>query len=289
MSLGNLGGSELGILLLSFANLLLILLLAAVLGWLYLRPAAGKSNAEAEPAAADSPEAQAEAAAEQSNGLLLSDMLADLNQHCIEPLDQALSDSLQLVSSMDGLQAEQYPQWQHEHGGELQALLDQRAELEFQIDDLKSKLDRAHKLVTTLHGQNRKLGGAEKKLSHLQVQQQHLQEEMAQLRNAREESARLLKKSQRELRESRQELLDERDRRQHESSEQERLRLMLQQEAELLRKQLERERDVLARTLVEKDFIETAFIGADAATDELRQIKQEYAKLQQQLATRAKS
>lgn len=165
--MANLSGTEFGILLLSFANILLIILLGVVLGWIYLRGLVNpkqpeQPSATATPNPADTAANAQDEEATQNTNLLLCDMLADLQEHCIAPIDSALSESFELVTSIDGLDATQYPQWQADHQEQLQSLLERRKELEFQVDDLKGKLDRAHKLVTTLHGQNRKLGGNEK-------------------------------------------------------------------------------------------------------------------------------
>ena len=290
--MANLSGTEFGILLLSFANILLIILLGVVLGWIYLRGLVNpkqpeQPSATATPNPADTAANAQDEEATQNTNLLLCDMLADLQEHCIAPIDSALSESFELVTSIDGLDATQYPQWQADHQEQLQSLLERRKELEFQVDDLKGKLDRAHKLVTTLHGQNRKLGCNEKKLTQLQVQQQHLQEEMAELRKQRSKASEDLQTSKRDLRDARLKLTEDREQHAAEQLALEKRRDQLEKETALLRTQLEREREVLVRTMVEKEFIETEFIGADAATDELRRIKAEYQKLKDQLAPKA--
>lgn len=110
---------------------------------------------------------------------------------------------------------------------------------------------------------------------------------MAELRKQRSKASEDLQTSKRDLRDARLKLTEDREQHAAEQLALEKRRDQLEKETALLRTQLEREREVLVRTMVEKEFIETEFIGADAATDELRRIKAEYQKLKDQLAPKA--
>lgn len=320
---------ELGIMLAVAANLLLVAVVAGLTAWIYLQLSARKPQ-EAEQSQ------QAEITETLANNILLTDMLAEVSEHSIEPFDKALSQGFELASSIDGLAEANYAQWKLQHQSELDALLANRAEMEFKLDDLKAKLDRAHKLVTTLHAHKRqtdsrddKLGTLQVKLQHLkeqlthlqtqreqslgetselnqqlkqskryvkelenqardfeeqkrqqQVKFQHLREEMGHLQTQREQSLTESIELRRLLNDAKQSGLDQIDKHRREIEEQNRLLTLLREESELLRGQLERERDVLSRTLLEKDFIESAFLETDAATDQLLKFKSDYEELQ---------
>ncbi|WAC44165.1 hypothetical protein OU997_18290 [Pseudomonas sp. SL4(2022)] len=335
---------ELGIMLAVAANLLLVAVVAGLTAWIYFQLSARKPPQEAEQTQ------QAEASEIRANNILLTDMLNEVSEHSIEPFDQALSQGYELVSSIEGVTEANYAEWKLQHQSELDALIANRAEMEFKLDDLKAKLDRAHKLVTTLHAYKRqtdsrddKLGTLQVKLQHLkeqmthvqterehslgeaselnqqlkqskhqvkevesqlhvleeqarqqQVKFQHLREEMGHLQNQREQSLAEAMELRRLLSDTKQQGLDQVEHHRREVEEQNRLQTLLREEAELLRGQLERERDVLSRTLLEKDFIESAFLETDAATDQLLKFKSDYEELQKahrllQLKTNASS
>lgn len=327
--MGGLSSLEVAVILAVCANLLLVILLAGLMAWIYRQSGLPKKR-EATPG---EPEPEAGALA---NNILLSEMLAEVSQHSIEPLDRALNQSFELVSSIDELADEGYPAWKLEHQAEIDALIASRNELACELDEFKGKLARAHKLVTTLHAQNRQAQNQGEKLSTLHVKVQHLKESLEQLQSQREqdlgevtELRRQLKLSKRELREAEtharaaeeqgrlqevkyrrvkedlvqlqaqreQDLAEAVDLRRlldearqlaekqaqqhlHEVEERNRLQTLLREEVELLRVQLEREREVLSRTLVEKDFIESAFLETDAATEQLLKFKSDYEDLQ---------
>lgn len=320
---------ELGIMLAVAANLLLVAVVAGLVAWIYLQSRSQQSSV------ADQEEQTATSEA-LANNILLTDMLAEVSEHSIEPLDKALSQGFDLASSIDGLAEANYPDWKLQHQSELDDLIASRTELEFKLEDLKGKLDRAHKLVTTLHAHKRqsdsrddKLGTLQIKVKHLkeqltqlhtqreqslgetaelrqqlknskrhikevenqllaleeqarqqQVKFQHLREEMARLQTLREESLAEAIESRRLLNDSKQSGLDQIDKHRREIEEQNRLQTLLREEAVLLRAQLDREREVLSRTLLEKDFIESAFLETDAATDQLLKFKSDYEELQ---------
>ncbi len=268
-----LSGDDLGILFLGVANFVLVMLNVSLVAWIYLRwpNLANKSSA-------DVPEADPLFSADDN--VDLSDMLDDLSQERIAPIGQAFNSSMQLVSSMDGLEPAQYPQWRTDHQAEIDALVAKRTELEFQLEDLKAKLDRAHKVMTSLHAQNRKLKSNEGQTTTLQVRVQHLNEEMSRLREQRELASKESAEAKRALQETQRQMKSQINQMQTEHEEIERLNKLLREESDLLRVQLEREREVLSRTLVEKEFIETVFLETDAATDQLRQFKSQYEELQ---------
>lgn len=341
--MGDLSHLELGIMLAVAANLLLVAVVAGLTAWIYLQTAK-KRPTEAEQ------EQQTASSEALANNRLLTDMLAEVSEHSVEPFDSALNQGYQLASSIDGVTAANYAEWKLQHQSELDALIANREALEFKLDDLKAKLDRAHKLVTTLHAHKRqadsrddKLGTLQVKVQHLkeqlthlqtqreqslgeaaelnqqvkqskrhvkelesqlhgleekarqqQVKFQHLREEMAHLQTQREQSLTESIELRRLLSDAKQAALDQIDKHHREIEEQNRLLTLLREEGELLRGQLERERDVLSRTLLEKDFIESAFLETDAATDQLLKFKSDYEELQKahrllQLKTNAPS
>lgn len=321
---------ELGIMLAVAANLLLVAIVAGLTAWIYLQLSNRQPPDEVEQAQ------QADAAEARANTILLTDMLNEVSEHSVEPFDKALSQGYELASSIEGVTAANYAEWKLQHQAELDALLANRAEMEFKLDDLKAKLDRAHKLVTTLHAQKRqtdsrvdKLGSLHAKVEQLkeqmthlqtkgeqgqddvtelrkqllnskqqlsevenqlqvyeeqgrqqQVKFQHVREEMAYLQTQREQSLAEAVELRRLLSDAKQQGLDQVEHHHREIEEQNRLLTLLREESELLRGQLERERDVLSRTLLEKDFIESAFLETDAATDQLLKFKSDYEELQ---------
>lgn len=282
--------TELGILLVCATNLVLALLLVVLFYRSYLR------DANQPPADAQTDEQRAWVARSEilrrtqndqsdDDNILLSDMLSELSSISIDPLEQAIDSSMHLVSGLDGLDAQQYPQWQHDHQQEISTLLAQRNELETQLSEFKTKLDRSHKLVTTLHGQNRQMSAKTGKISNLQVRQQQLADDLSELRRQNEQASKELRHSHRTLQDAKLQLQEQRTQHEVEHESQMLLQKHLRQETEQLLQQLESERAVLSRTLVEKDFIESAFIDNDAASDavsvELRQLKREHQALQQ--------
>jgi hypothetical protein len=281
--MGSYDTTELGILLVCATNLVLAALLCILFYRSYLHNAESASSGphrrwlrrakQPEPAVAN------EAIIEER--LLLSDMLSELSEFSIEPLDLALSNSMQLVSDINGLEQQQYPQWKQDNQHELSALLAKRDELETQLGDFKDKLARSHKLVTTLHGQNREMIAKVGKVSNLQSRQQQLNQELSQLREEHSLASKELRSAKRSLQDANIQLQQQRQEHEAEHQAQVLLQEHLRKECDHLMKQLEGERAVMVRTLVEKDFIETAFIETDAATDELRQLKLEYQALKQ--------
>ena len=103
---------------------------------------------------------------------------------------------------------------------------------------------------------------------------------MAHLQTQREQSVAEAMELRRLLTDAKQLSQEQQSHHLQEVEEQSRLQTLLREEAELLRVQLDRERDVLARTLLEKDFIESAFLETDAATDQLLKFKRDYEELQ---------
>ena len=171
---------ELGIMLAVAANLLLVAVVAGLVAWIYMQSGrAPKGVVE---------DAQELNASETlSSNILLTDMLAEVSEHSVEPFDKALNQSFELASSIDGLADESYPAWKLQHQPDLDALITGRAELEFKLEDLKNKLDRAHKLITTLHAQKRQTDSRDDKLNTVHVKIQHLKEEMFHLQAKREQ------------------------------------------------------------------------------------------------------
>ena len=272
--------TELGILLICVTNLVLAILLGIMFYRSYWR------DSDAADSEHSSWLSRAKKSSTSTNdtgddNLLLSDMLSELSAVSIDPLDQALDSSLQLVADINGLDQQQYPQWKHEHQSQITTLLAQRDELEAQLQEFKTKLDRSHKLLTTLHAQNRQMTAKAGKLSNLQARQQQLNDELTQLRQQNEQASKELRNSKRTLQDANLQLQEQRLQHEAEHASQMRLQQHLRETTEQLQQQLEGERAVLSRTLVEKDFIETAFIDTDAATDELRQLKADYHALQQ--------
>ena len=272
--------TELGILLVCATNLVLAILLGILFYRSYLR-SPDSADTEHRSWLSRAKKSRTSSNDTGDDSLLLSDMLSELSAISIDPLDQALGSSLQLVADIDGLDPQHYPQWKHEHQREITALLAQRDELEAQLGEFKTKLDRSHKLVTTLHGQNRQMTAKIGKVSSLQARQQQLNDELSQLRQQNEQASKELRNSKRTLQDANLQMQEQRQQHEAEHASQMRLQQHLRETTEQLQQQLEGERAVLSRTLVEKDFIETAFIDTDALTDELRQLKLDYHTLQQ--------
>lgn len=320
---------ELSIMLAVAANLMLVAVVAGLIAWIYLQ-SANKQPDETEL------EQQTAASEALAHNIMLTDMLAEVSEQSIEPFDKALSQGFELASSIDALEEANYPDWKLQHQSEIDALMASRTELEFKLEALKVKLDRAHKMVTTLHAHKRqadsrddKLGTLQVKVQHLkeqlthlqtqreqslqeatelhkqlkhskrqlkevevhlhqveeqgrqqQVKHQHLREEMAHLQTQREQSLAEAKELRRLLNDTKQSGLEQIDHHRREIEEQNRLQTLLREEAALLRTRLDREREVLSRTLLEKDFIESAFLETDAATDQLLKFKSDYEELQ---------
>ncbi len=266
--------NDLGILLLGLTNFVLVMLNVSLVAWIYLRsPGLSPKNVA-------TPNTESEPLFSADDDLDLADMLNEVGAQSIAPLGEAFNSSMQLVSSIDGLEPAQYPQWRSDHQAQITELMEHRKDLEFQLEDLKTKLDRAHKVMTNLHAQNRKLQKNEGQSTTLHVRVQHLTEEMGRMREQREQASKDAAEAQRDLQESQRELKKQSNQMQAEREELERSNKLLREETQLLRVQLEREREVLSRTLVEKDFIETVFLETDAATDQLRQFKSDYEELQ---------
>jgi hypothetical protein len=287
--MGSYNATELGILLVCATNLVLALLLGLMFYRSYLRSAAQPptdAQTEEQRAWVTRAETLRRAQNDQSDddSILLTDMLSELSSISIDPLEQAFGNSMHLVEGLNGLDPQQYPQWQQDHQTEISRLLAQRNELEAQLGEFKTKLDRSHKLVTTLHGQNRQMNAKTGKISTLQARQQQLADDLSELRRQNEQASKELRHSHRTLQDAKLQLQEQRQQHEVEHASQLALQKHLRLETEQLLQQLENERSVLSRTLVEKEFIESAFIDNDATTDavtvELRQLKHDYQALQ---------
>lgn len=259
---------EWGFLLVTLSNVLLIALVMTLL-WQRLFPppvAVAEDEEAAEPGESLALGSQAETAAS---------LIDDARQADVEPLGQAMSDSLDLVGRLDGVEGDDYPDWKKTNQPYIDDLLSHRENLEFRLDDLKSKLDRAHKLISNLHVQNREMRGAEAKLQRLSLDHDRVQGALLEMRRERDQLKTKVQWLGEELLRQRQQLAapaatPEGDGR-------------LQEELETLRESLEEERAKLSRTLVEKEFIEQVFIDTDAVTDNYQALQREHAALQEQL------
>ncbi|WP_434776289.1 hypothetical protein [Pseudomonas oryzihabitans] len=259
---------EWGFLLVTLSNVLLIALVMTLL-WQRLFPppvAVAEDEEAAEPGESLALGSQAETAAS---------LIDDARQADVEPLGQAMSDSLDLVGRLDGVEGDDYPDWKKINQPYIDDLLSHRENLEFRLDDLKSKLDRAHKLISNLHVQNREMRGAEAKLQRLSLDHDRVQGALLEMRRERDQLKTKVQRLGEELLRQRQQLAapaatPEGDGR-------------LQEELETLRESLEEERAKLSRTLVEKEFIEQVFIDTDAVTDNYQALQREHAALQEQL------
>jgi DNA repair exonuclease SbcCD ATPase subunit len=252
---------EWGFLLVTLSNVLLIGLVLTLL-WqrLFPPPAAVAEDEEAaEPGESLALGSQAETAAS---------LIDDARQADVESLGQAMNDSLDLVGRLDGVEGDDYPDWKKTNQPYIDDLLSHRENLEFRLDDLKSKLDRAHKLISNLHVQNREMRGAEAKLQRLSLDHDRVQGALLEMRRERDQLKTKVQRLGEELLRQRQQ--PEGDGR-------------LQEELETLRESLEEERAKLSRTLVEKEFIEQVFIDTDAVTDNYQALQREHAALQEQL------
>lgn len=261
---------EWGFLLVTLSNVLLIALVLALL-WqrLFPRPEAASEERETpEPGEPLPLASQAETAAS---------LIDAARQADVEPLGQAMSDSLDLVGRLDGVEGDDYPDWKKTNQPYIDDLLAHREHLEFKLDDLKSKLDRAHKLVTNLHVQNREMRGAEAKLQRLSLEHDRVQGTLLEMRRERDQLKATVQRLGEDLLRLRQQPTTPAVAASPE------LDGHLQEELETLRESLEAERAKLSRTLVEKEFIEQVFIDTDAVTDSYQALQHEHAALQEQL------
>jgi DNA repair exonuclease SbcCD ATPase subunit len=256
---------EWGFLLVTLANVLLIGLVLILL-WRRLFPQADEAGADAGATQGAASPAQAAAG-----------LIADVQRQAVLPLERAMSDSLELVGRLDDVDGAAYPDWKKTHQPQIDELLSHREDLEFKLDDLKSKLDRAHKLVTNLHGQNRELRGAEAKLQRLSLEHDRLQASLVETRRERDDLGATVARLEEELGRLRQPPLGPAATAPAGADD------PLQLELETLRERLEEEQAKLSRTLVEKEFIEQVFIDTDAVTDDYQALQREHADLQEQL------
>jgi hypothetical protein len=162
-----------GFTLITLCNLLLI---ALVVYLLWQRYFASGSAAKDDSAAVD----QAPEVPDAAKGLL-----ADA-QHQLLAVGQALSDSLDLVEGLDGVDGESYPDWKKTNQPYIDELLSHRETLELKVDNMAAKLARAHKVVAGLHVQNRELRGAEALAQRLQTELARTQSTLSQIRQERD-------------------------------------------------------------------------------------------------------
>lgn len=225
--------------------------------------------------------AQAPAAAPADDTTPLLAVMAELDPEQLSPIDQALSQSLGLVGSVQTVAEADYPAWKAAHQGEIDALLARREQLERDVAELKDKLTRAHKLVATLHAKNRRLGPFESEAQHLAVMNNSLSEELAKAKQQRRELEQELEQQYRLSSDKHAELVKTKGLLQLQAQQQETVRQQLQAEIDSLNADLLKERDILSRTLVEKDFIETVYVETDASLDELKRLQAELLQLSQ--------
>lgn len=260
---------EWGFLLVTASNVLLIALVLSLL-WQRLFPRADQV------AVAEAGEAN-EAPAPDTPAQVAAGLIENAQRQNVVPLGQAMTDSLDLVGRLDEVDGAAYPDWKKTNQPHIDDLLSNREEFEFKLDDLKAKLDRAHKLVTNLHSQNREMRGAEAQLHRLTLKHDRLQEQLTETRHERDGLRATVEQLGIELAQLR---------RRHEAPAAVAAPAVdeeVKHELETLRESLEEERAKLSRTLVEKQFIEQVYIDTDAVTDDYQALQREHAALREQL------
>lgn len=272
------GGTEIAILLVTISNLLLVAILAFVALRLYIvQTTRQREESETALLSADAAEAtESPANTAKGNVVLIDELLSEINTHSITPINDALHSSMQLVSDIHDVDSQQYPQWRQDHQAEIEKLLAQRQELENQAYELKTKLERAHKLVTTLHQQNRQLNEQAGKLTILQQRHSRLTEDLRNLRDQRDTASQELESAHKSLHKAKRELDSLREQQTLELAIKTKALHELREQSEALSQQLKQEQEVLSRTLVEKNFIEDAFVDTDAKLDELHALQREH-------------
>jgi len=261
---------EWGFLLVTLSNVLLIALVLTLL-WQRLFPKGMESTSQ-------TPDT-APALSLNGHGQDAANLIENAHQQDVMPLGQAMNDSLDLVGGLDELDGTSYPDWKKTNQAQIDELLASRESLEFKLSDLKSKLDRAHKLVNNLHTQNREMKGADMKLKRLAMVHQRTQVQLAEARSERDGLRVTVDGQARELADLRRRLAASSPVPVEASEVDEEV----QHELENLRETLEEERAKLSRTLVEKEFIEQVYIDTDAVTDDYQTLQREHAALQEQL------
>ncbi|KTT24887.1 hypothetical protein SB14R_08805 [Pseudomonas oryzihabitans] len=260
---------EWGFLLVTASNVLLIALVLSLL-WQRLFPRA------APVVIAEAGEAN-EASTSDAPAQVAAGLIESAQRQNVVPLGQTMTDSLDLVGRLDEVDGAAYPDWKRTNQPQIDDLLSNREEFEFKLDDLKAKLDRAHKLVTNLHSQNREMRGAEANLRRMTQRHDRLQDQLIETRQERDGLKATVERLGIELAQLR---------RQHNvpvevaASE---VDEEVKHELETLRESLEEERAKLSRTLVEKQFIEQVYIDTDAVTDDYQALQREHAALREQL------
>lgn len=271
------GGTEIAILLVTISNLLLVVILAFIAFRLYLAQASRRGEeSENTPLSGEAAEATENPANTKGNVVLIDELLSEINTHSITPINDALHSSMQLVSDIHDVDSQQYPQWRHDHQAEIEKLLAQRQELEHQAHELKTKLERAHKLVTTLHQQNRQLNEQAGKLTILKQRHSRLTEDLRNLRAQRDTASHELEAAHKSLHKAKRELDSLREQQTLELEIKTKALNELREKSEALSQQLKLEQEVLSRTLVEKNFIEDAFVDTEAKLDELHALQREH-------------
>lgn len=167
---------EWGFFLITLCNILLIALVIFLLWQRYFASDSTKEEKEAEAVPADVPEVA---------GALANRLLADAQQQLL-PIGQAMSDSLDLVEGLDGVDGESYPDWKKTNQPYIDQLLSHREALELKVDNMADKLARAHKVVAGLHVQNRELRAAEAQAQRLQTELARTQSTLSQVRQERD-------------------------------------------------------------------------------------------------------
>ncbi len=276
---------EWGFLLVTGSNVLLIGLVLTLL-WQRLFPRTREADEHpsdaAQPEDAVSAGPTAASAAEltpDSQAQAAANLIQSAQQQDVLPLGQAMSDSLDLMGRLDEVDGEAYPDWKKTNQAQIDELLSNREDLDFKLDDLKSKLDRAHKLVTSLHGQNREMRGAEAKFQRLSQEHGLIQTYLTETRRERDGLKVTVERLKAELEQLRQRSAAVPP----SAAEPPAVDEEVQHELEVLRESLEEERAKLSRTLVEKEFIEQVYIDTDAVTDDYQALLREHAALQEQL------
>lgn len=274
-------GTEMAILLVTISNLLLVVTLALIAFRPYFAKTVsrGEKN-EVAPLIDEATEATEDpATAARGDVVLIDELLSEINKHSITPINEALHSSMQLVSEINDVDSQKYSQWRHAHQAEIDSLLAQRQELEEQADELKTKLERAHKLVATLHQQNRQLNEQTSKLEVLKQRHARLTDDLKSLREQRDAASQELKAAHKSLHATKKELNNLQEQQALELAAKAKALNELREQSEALSQQLKREQETLSRTLVEKNFIEDVFVDTDAKLDELHALQREHSTL----------
>jgi chromosome segregation ATPase len=195
----------------------------------------------------------------------LSALTETLTKEGLQEHEQVINEMRHLLESLQAVKSDDYPEWRNNNQGKIDQTLNQRSQISTELEYLKIRLEEANNVINELRSANReaeagnqtadvlkhnleqsllKLNKAKERALKAEASMEALSKDMAKLSAEAEQGKRTTAADMDNLREQMHALHEERN---------------------IMFNQLEEMKDVMKRTMLEKDFIEEKLLDLDEA------------------------